>query len=89
VLVWCPWQILKAFRVDRRRTAVLSFVWLNAVYLLVVGNLFENYENMRFSFRDRALIALACAVAVGDLLVRLRPAARPAARARAKRPSRH
>ena len=72
VMVWCPVQILRAFRSDRTRTAVLSFAWLNAVYVLLVGNLFENYENMRFRFEIEALVIFACAVALGDLTARLR-----------------
>lgn len=86
-LAWCPWRIVGTFRCDRMRAAVLSFVWLNAVYVLLVGNFFENYENMRFRFEIEALIVLACAFALGDLLARLRPAAGAAARPRGGPPA--
>lgn len=74
VAVWCPWQIVRTFRFDRLQTAVLGFVWLNAAYVFLVGNIFENYENMRFRFEIEALIILGFTLALWDLFAHLGPA---------------
>jgi uncharacterized membrane protein YesL len=39
--------------------ALLVFAWINVGYVFVIGNLFENYENMRFRFETEPLLALA------------------------------
>ena len=36
----------------------LVFAWINVGYVFVVGNLFENYENMRFRFETEPLLLL-------------------------------
>jgi len=61
----------------RRRSAPLAlraflvFAWMNVGYVFLIGNLFENYENMRFRFETEpllllGLIALAAAYATAD-----------------------
>lgn len=67
VLVRCAW---------RRRVssldATLIFVWLNVMYVSVIGNLFEIDENQRFRFAINPLILILCAAALRRGLSALR-----------------
>jgi hypothetical protein len=46
------------------RAPLLFFLFLNVAYVAVVGNLFENFENMRFRLEVEPLMLLSAAALI-------------------------
>ncbi|MES1954888.1 hypothetical protein [Salinisphaera hydrothermalis] len=59
VLLRCAWR-----RRVSNLDATLIFIWLNVMYVSVIGNMFEIDENQRFRFALNPLIAILGVVAV-------------------------